>query len=393
MAEEKKKIDLKARLGKGAPTPTPPPAGTSAPAAVPSAPGAPPPGISGPGLPVPPGVPVGPAPFDPTNPLAAVAAARPMSVAAPAQSQRIEVDEMAVQQAAGRARKTGFIIAFIALLLGIGAGFVGGQAKEAGDGRTQARGDAADLKKSVDAAKLKIDDMATKLEAGEKLLADKTQKQFPKDLANQLGGINVDFSGELLAGRRFSGFSKDTSKLLFDFVTSVSALNDHKTAIKNLLTKLEKPITEQFAASASGAHSIQYVALFGGTSGKDSAGNFTGNLAALNPPLSFTGDAPTLPPDIKANFSGQNVSVPKYKGGNLNDPSAVYITPGSFEAVCPSDTKSVVAQLGIKLHDLIMEIRGEGKPVGEIVQDVKLGIDEQADLLSKGLEKTAAGTK
>jgi hypothetical protein len=353
------------------------------------------PGASGPGLPVPPGVPIGPAPtLDPTNPLAAVAAPRAMhSHAVPQHAQRIEVDEMAVQQVAAKGRRNAVIIAMLALVAGVGAGFIAGQAKEAGDGRTQARGDAKDLKDSVDAAKVKIEDMATKLEGGVKMLQAKEGRAFPKDLANQLGGINVDFDGSKLAGRRFSGFPKDTSEGLFTFVTNVTALNEHKTAVKNLLTKLEKPITEQIAAASSGSHSIQYVVLLGGVSAKDSAGNYTANIAPLIPSLSFTGDAPNMPNDIKANFSGQNVGVTKYKGGAISEPSAIYVTPGSFDAVCPSDTKSATAQLAIKLGDLILEIRGEGKPAGDIVADTKPGLLEQADTLSKGLEKVANGGK
>src|SRR5207245_11624718 len=91
MAEEKKpKIDLKARLGKGAGGATPPPpvagipvpavpsAGASATAGEASPTGSP----GGGGLPVPPGIPVGPPPafgkmpgaaIDPSNPLAAAA--------------------------------------------------------------------------------------------------------------------------------------------------------------------------------------------------------------------------------------------------------------------------------------------------------------------------------
>jgi hypothetical protein len=384
MAEEKKKIDLKARLGKGAaPTPTPAPVvgASQIPAAVAR------PAV---GVPVPPGVPIGSPALDPSNPLAAVVTARPMSVAP--QAQRIEVDEMAVQQAAAGARKTGMVFAFVALLAGVGAGFVGGQAKEAGDGRTQAKNDARELKTAVDAARGKIDDMAQKVEAGAKLLtAPPKERQFPKELANQLGGITPAFDGSLLAQRRFSGFSKDVSKQLFDYVTSVTALNEHKTAIKNLLTKLEKPIGEQLAAGASGQHSIQYVALLGGSSGKDDAGNWVANIGQLVPPLTFTGNFPTVPPDIKANFAGQNVGVPKFKGGNLGDPAAIYISPVSFDAVCPSETKSVIAQLGLKLGDLINEIRGEKAPAGEIVQDAKPGLLEQADVLSKGLDAIANG--
>ncbi len=384
MAEEKKpKIDLKARLGKAAPTPTPAPVG-SAPAAVASQAAVPPPGVSGPGLPVPPGVPVGAPAIDPSNPLAAVVAPRPMA-AAPAQAQRIEVDEMAVQQAAAKARKTGMIFAAVALVIGAGVGFVGGQAKETGAGRDQARSDAKELKTSVDGAKTKIEDMAAKLETGAKQLTAKEGKAFPKDLANQLGAINVDFDGTKLAGRRFSGFKPETSGQLFDFVTNVSALNQHKTAVKNLLTKLEKPITEQITAASSGQHAIQYVVLLGGVSGKDPGGNYVANIAALNPPLSFTGENPPIPNDIKANFAGQNVGVTKYKGGAISEPSAMYVTPGSFDAVCPSETKSAIAQLAIKLGDLINEIRGEPK-TDENEAYRKPGLLEQADTLSKGLD-------
>ena len=103
MAEEKKpRIDLKARLGKGGGA-TPPPAGVGGipapmPAPTPGVPAAMPapsssqnPRIGGGGLPVPPGIPVGPPPaytgpaLDPSNPLAAVAH-RPQS-ARPAQAQ------------------------------------------------------------------------------------------------------------------------------------------------------------------------------------------------------------------------------------------------------------------------------------------------------------------
>ncbi|HSQ61940.1 MAG TPA: hypothetical protein VLM85_01945 [Polyangiaceae bacterium] len=395
MAEEKKpKIDLKARLGKsavGGATPTPPPVGnaptSSGNVAAPSSPVM---GASGPRLPVP-GVPVGPAPaLDPNNPLSAIVAPRsvmPASVAP--QHQRIEVDEMAIQQATGKARKTGLVFAGVALVLGIGAGFVGGQAKEAGDGRAQAKRDAQELKDGVDAAKTKIGDLADKLEAGAKQLSAKEGKAYPKDLANQLGGINVDFDGSKLAGRRFSGFPQDTSAQLFEFVTAVQSLNDHKTAVKNLLTKLEKPITAQFEASAKGEHTIQYVVLLGGPTGKDQAGNYIANIATLSPAITFTGDSPQMPAEIKASFAGQNVGAPKFKGGALNDPSAIYVTPGSFDSVCPTETRSLTAQLGVKLGDLIQEIRGAAKTPGEMEVDVKPGLLERADILSKGLEKVA----
>ena len=115
-------------------------------------------------------------------------------------------------------------------------------------------------------------------------------------------------------------------------------------------------------------------------------------IAQLVPVLSFSGDAPAIPNDIKANFAGQNVGVTKYKGGAINEPSAIYVFPPSFDAVCPSETKSAIAQLAIKLGDLINEIRGEPK-TEENEAYRKPGLLEQADTLSKGLEKVGNGGK
>lgn len=413
MADEKKpKIDLKARLGKGAGAATPPPAGVAPSSGMPmpatsSAPGPspfmtppaassgglPPPNV---GLPVPPGVPVGAPPFDPSNPLAAAMAPQRQSLSPqPAQPQRIEIDEMAIVEATKKTKRTGFVFAAIALVMGVGVGFVGGQAQEAGSNRTRARQDAGDLKKDVDAADVKLEDLAKKLEAGRDMIAPKDPKApraFPKDLAKQLAELNVDFDGGKLAGRRFSGFPQDTSTALFDFVTSVQALNDHKGAIKNLLTKLEKPLTEQLAAATAGTVAVQYMVLVGGPTGTDPNGNFYGILSPIIPPVVISKDKIEIPAELKGSVSGQGVGVSKYTGGDLKKPAALYLSPGSIEASFPSDTKSAAAQLGIKLSDLIHELRGdEVVKDSDTVQDTKAGLIERGEKLSKGLEKVATG--
>src|SRR5262245_11572072 len=141
MADEKKpKIDLKARLGKaavGGATP-PAPGGIPVPATTPIPTAAAPTGAGGGnagaiptpatpkavGLPVPPGIPVGPPPafqspglnLDPSNPLAAAVAQpakKPSRPAPPPQPQRIEVDELTVQEARKGARKQGLIAGVI----------------------------------------------------------------------------------------------------------------------------------------------------------------------------------------------------------------------------------------------------------------------------------------
>ena len=367
----------------------PGPHGMAPPAA--SSGGLPPPNV---GIPVPPGVPIGAPPLDPSNPLAAAMAPQRQSLA-PAQPQRIEVDEMGLQEATRKTRRTGLVFAFIALLMGVGGGFIGGQAQEAGSNRARAKQDAGDLKKDVDAAQGKLEDLAKKLEAGRDMLAPKDPKAaraFPKELSKQLAEVNVDFDGGKLAGRRFSGFPQDTSSALFDFVTSVQALNDHKTAVKNLLTKLEKPLTEQIAASTAGTVTVQFMVLVGGPTGRDPSNNYYGILSPIIPPIVVSKEKIEIPAELKGNVSGQGVGVSKYTGGDLKNPAALYLAPGSIEASFPSDTKSAAAQLGIKLSDLIHELRGDEAPKDDqMVSETKAGLIERGTKLSKGLEKVATG--
>lgn len=269
MAEDKKpKIDLKSRLqkmgGPGAPTPPPPfasapPSSPSqappAPIPVPSRP-APMPGapIAPPSVPPPSGMPrppssVRPANLDPNNPLAAVAGYRPQqSAPAPAMAaQRIEVDELAVQQARSGARKQGFIGGVIlAVVVGLVA-YMAGTAQQVGADRKKSTQDAHDLAGNLTKAKATLDDLKGKLTDGGKILLG--DHKYPADLGKQLSGIVVDFSGDKLFGRRFSGVPADTLRDLMDFMTRVQALNNKKDLVVSLLssTKLKDAITQDLA--------------------------------------------------------------------------------------------------------------------------------------------------
>jgi hypothetical protein len=400
MADEKKpKIDLKARLKKDA-TSAPPPTGAadvSSGAVVPPAVASSAPGMSGPGIPVPPGIPIGGpahAALDPTNPLAV--AAGTAAPKPPVAAQRIEVDETEVREAASKARRTGLVIGlFIALLFGAG-GFAVGDASATSANRALAKNDAADLKKNIDAAKGKLEEIAKALEEGQKQLAAKPgERKFPAELANQLGGMKVDFDGSQLAFRHFSGFPKETVSGLTDFITGVQAMEDNKTAVKNIITKLasNKAFIEQFNAPAGSGGQAEYVVLFGGPTGKDPKGNHVALLARLAAPIPLApggGPAGDLPKEYTATnpvTGSGNVSAPAYTKGDLSQVSAMYVVPKTFDAVCPPETKSAAGQLSVKLQDLITQIRGEGKPAGDMVQDTKPGLIERAETLSKSLEK------
>jgi hypothetical protein len=409
MAEEKKpKIDLKARLGKGAGTPPPPVAGIPVPGAVPAAgggggmPQSSPHaggGGGGGGLPVPPGIPVGPPPafgkaagpaLDPSNPLAVAAtpyrapqaqSARP---AAPPQPQRIEVDEMAVQEARKGARKQGLVAGLVAAVVLGAIGYIAGGAIETNKGRQRSVADAKALAADVGKSKEQLKSIADKVEAGKNSLLK--EKKFPADLAKELSSINVDFDGTKLAGVRFSGFPQDTTSGLIEYITLVQTMNDRKGAITGLLQRLQKPITEQLTAGQK--TTINYVVFFGK---QDPSRNPFALLAPLTKPIeAANAGAIQLPAEFTATdpVSRANISAPKYTKGDLDKPSAVYVLQKSIDAACPSETSGAIAQLGSQLAKVITDIRGEAGAAGsEMVQEGKVGLLERAEKLMTGLNK------
>ncbi|MDB4936092.1 MAG: hypothetical protein JWP87_3064 [Labilithrix sp.] len=410
MAEEKKpKIDLKARLGKGAGGATPPPptagipvpavpaaSGSSGGAGMSSVPQSSPSGGSG-GLPMPPGIPVGPPPafgqafgkgsaaLDPSNPLAAAATPyRAPTPPPPPQPQRIEVDEMAVQEARKGARKQGLIAGLVAAVVLGAIGFIAGGATETNKGRQKSVGDAKSLGADVAKSRDQLKTIADKVEAGKNsLLKD---KKFPDGLAKELGGINVDFDGNKLAGVRFSGFPQETTSTLIEYITQVQTLNDRKTAIIGLLQRLQKPITEQLTAGQK--TNINYVVLFGK---QDPSRNPFALLAPLTKPIEAANPtAIALPAEFTATdpLTRQNITAPKYTTGNLDKPSAVYVLPKSLEAACPSETAGSIAQLGSQLSRVLTDIRGEqAAPGGDVVTESKPGLIDRAEKLVTSLNR------
>jgi hypothetical protein len=324
--------------------------------------------------------------LDPSHPLAAVAAPyRPQSIAPP-QATRIEVDELAVKQASRSAVKKGFVIGLVlAIILG-GVGYVAGGAAEQGNGRAKAKADAVELSASVAKAKASLKAIGDKMEAGSKsLLVD---RQFPDGLASDLGGINVDFDGTQLAGRRFSGFPQEATHNLVEFITAVQSVNDRKLVVIGLLSRLKEPIKAQLAVPP-GQQRVSYVLAVD----KDPSGNVAGFLSPLTKPIDVTAQNIKLDATFTfANPGGSgNTSLPRYTGGDIaTKPAAIYVVPKTFETVCPSAKAGQITQLGAQIGEFLRTIRGEGQGgagADDVVQDSKPGLLERADKLMDQLNK------
>lgn len=290
---------------------------------------------------------------------------------------------MGIQQASKAAMKKGLAAGLVAAMFVGAIGYFAGGSVEMGKGRQKSVGDAKSLSEDVAASSKQLQAIADKVEAGRKSLL--VEKKFPDSLAKDLGGMNVDFDGKKLAGVRFSGFPSDTTAGLIEYITQVQTLNDRRTAIIGLLSRLQKPITEQLSAGQK--TKIQYAVFFGT---QDPSKNPFAMLAPLTQPIEAASPtAITLPAEFVAvdPTTRQNIKAPKYTTGGLDKPSAVYVLPKSFEAACPSETAGAIAQLGSQLSRVLTDIRGEqAAPGGDVVTESKPGLVERADKLVKGLE-------
>ncbi len=385
MADEKKpKIDLKARLGK-AQTATPPPTG-----AVPPPISVPPPPFSNRPSGAAPGIPVGPTPFtsvpplDPSNPLSAAisgAAFRTAAPQAPPQPMRIEVDDSQIKAARSSGFKTGAIVGGVAAVVFAGIGFIAGGSNALKQGRAETVSGAKVLAGQLDEATGKMKKMSDALEAG---TASLKAGKFPDTLVEELG-TNVNFGGNELAVVRVA-FPADVTTGLFDVITSVQSLNDKRIAVQSKLNQLKKPITEQLAAAAGGKRSITHAVVLGE---RDGSQNFFAQIVAMNPPLTVTPPNVSLPDDFNVSSTRGAAKLPRYKGGELSEKKvgAMYISPETFKAACPSEQAQAQAQLVSILGQIYRDLKGEKGGGGDVITEGKTGLIEKAEALSKGLKE------
>jgi hypothetical protein len=386
MPEDKKpKIDLKSRLqrmgGPGAPTPAPPAVGQSVPPggyARNATSSLPPPGL-------PRATPSGPPPLDPSNPLSALVK-QPTSgggaVASASLAQRIEVDEEAVHRARGGARKQGFVLGLVIAVGAAVVAYMGGTAQSAAAARNQSVNDAHSLAGDLVKAKDSLEQIKAKVtDGGASILG---QRKFPADLAQALSGMNVDFGGDKLFGRRFSGVPADTTRNLFDFIARVQSLNDKRELVVALLTRLQKPITQELARPP-GQLPLAYVVVVD----KDSPGGGA-RIAQLVTPIAPE-DKNGVPNELLfANPLGSgNVKLPRLSSDKIpRDGAAIPVVPTSYDKVCPAKEKGQIAQLLSSMNSLVDDIQGQkGSDSAEMVSDSKPGLSELAARLADQLNK------
>jgi hypothetical protein len=324
-----------------------------------------------------------PAPaLDPSNPLSALVKPS-VAQAAPGVghgAQRIEMDEEVVHRARGGARKQGLVVGLVVAVGAAAVAYMAGSASSATAARNQSINDAHGLAADLLKAKASLDQLKSKVsDGGGSIVAN---RKFPTDLAQALAGMNVDFAGDKLAGRRFSGVPAETTHQLFDFIVRVQALNDKKDLVVALLTKLQKPITEELSRGP-GQLPLSYVVVV-----DKEVSNEGARITPLVTPLQPGAGAPPAEMLFTNPIGSGNVKLPRLTSDRIPPTGAVIpVVPTSYEKVCPSKEKGQIAQLMSSMNSLVDDIQGQAAAQSDIVQDSKPGLSEVAGRLAEQLNK------
>jgi hypothetical protein len=410
MAEKKTKIDLKQRLAKGQPGPSPNgpspmtpgygrDPGATSPGVVPAPvlPGSndirPPVGIPAPvlpttsiagGVPAPPFVPAPPGappsadpsnpfdvakPFEQPNPFATGETRRP----ARPQEIKIEVGAEAVE-AAKAMRKfiavAGAAGAVAGILIGAGLGQGYANSKR----ESNAIEGAVMLAQEVDAANAKVDQLNAKI--GEAVKEMKARK-FPENFVKDLGGISVPFDGSKLVGRGVGSYDRRTLNLLFQYVADVQALTSRKEALQGLFGSQKQAIKsalEQGEKPQIG-HTVLIIR---------SAKGPVASLAPLSQPFALGGDWPKA---LSMNnlVTREKQDIARYETGDIYSTAdrrfGIPVEPESVAAAFPNDISARVLSELAKTSQLL-----NGEPGGD-GGEASAGVIKNGKELSKALRE------
>ena len=349
---DRKKIDLKARLGKktvsSAGPSIPPPVGIPKPAGIPV------PASFGP-----PSQPARPR-IDASDPYAAIAADQAPVRDRP-QAIKVEMSQEVVDaQKRGKAKIMALALATAVVGGAIGVAIGGGM--ERGKRQDTALSGAADLTKEVDAANAEIEKLADVLKRAKAQLAD---NKYPEKEVSELGGINIPFDGANLTGKGIGLFKRDTVTLLLSFASGateanekkdrlVAVLSGSKKGIEDFLSQQTNPKVRWSLFVANGPHgpwaTMQLVPEPFLASSKDKVKDKDGSEKAYSWPEKF-----------KIKEGDRTFDLERYTRGEPmgSEPKIIPVDPSSHGAVCPDP---VLVRLRSEIGELEDTLRGDKTP-------------------------------
>jgi len=368
MADDKKpKIDLKARLGKktvttsGGPS-IPPPVGIPKPAV---------PGLSS--------RPSQPAPrVDASDPYASISS----DVATKKEPQAIKVEMSAEVVAAQRKGKLKVVALMIAAALVAGLlGFTLGDRTRANAGAYAAVAGAQELVKEVDAANIKVRELADVLK---EMLNQLRDNKYPEAEVAKLGEINIPFEGANLMGKGIGRYKAKTVTLLIQFASAAQEANDAKEKLQLMMGYSKKPIKgvlEQMNEATRKVHWTLFVV--NGPHGPwASMQPLTEKQQFLVTKKKDGDKAYDWPDKFKIKDGNREVELKRFKEGKCmdSDPMIIPVDPTSQSLVCSANP---LKDMGVEVARLQKVLAGDNSIPGQ----EKQGLIDLGDLVVEELKK------
>lgn len=351
MAEQKPKIDLKARLGKKTVSHKPGAASIPPPVGIPKPPGL---GVAGPGFASRPSAPA-PRRIDASDPYSAIEASMAPVRAEPT-AIKVEMSEEVVR-AQRRGKSKIMALAAVTALVGGFVGFATGSGVERGKGVDAALTGAQDLVKELDTAGAQAESLADVLKSAKEKLSS---QKFPDEEVAKLGAINIPFEGTNLTGKGIGRFPPTLVKQLIDYAGGAQKANENKESLQAVLSGSKKAILEFLEADTK--PKVRWSVFVT----QSPAGQ---PWAAMQPlPEAFMakgekgsdGKEKPWPEEFKLKPPGSNetVTLKRYTGGEPAGapPKLIPVDPSTQSLVCPAD---VVIRLRREINDLEDELRGD----------------------------------
>ncbi len=394
---KKPKIDLKARLGKSTPSmPGATPSTVGAPPGMPAAPGsldglAPRPSVPGPppslsiappvGIAPPPGlvpqVSLAPGlvsnPFAPKPAPSAAPPPKPAPVSAEQQTIKVELGEE-IHEERRKANKRAIVFAAIAMVAGVGIGWVAGGSKEKSTRADLAVQGAKALEVEVSDATKKIEELTPMLkEIDDGLKA----KKYPSAVVGKLSSFAVPFNAASIDGKGAGNMPGKIQKQLFSFVKKCEELEEKKNALKNVVGGIQKNLETAWAEEQKPLFKL-------GVSFRTSSGNMIAEMVRFKDPWetassSWPKDPKVFVPVMKeGRRAEEEKGAARWEKGDLTGSSPIVI-PLEPSSVAGFTDERVVLQLIKATSEVKSLITGGGMP-GQ----------ETAGLLQEGEQLAAA---
>lgn len=359
--KKKRKIDLKSRLSSvraaGSMASRPSSSGGSDPLSFPPPPvgSVPPPRVLSSGG----GLPTASSPFAPER----------VEVKPTAQQQTIKVEmgEEVVKERKKAGKRT-VLVALLTAVIGIGAGFVIGGAKERGTQRTQVVNNAKALSDEIEVSNKKMLELSDVLRKG---VESFTQDEFPEDLPKQLAQLNVPFGPENFDGKGVGALPAADLKMLIQYTSGVKELNDLKDGLRKQLSG-KKDAIEKLLVDKS-KPKVEFSVLFSKKARKKET-DFFAELVTNKEPWEVNAEEKPEKWTVVRIVGGKpkDVDVVRYSDGDIVDKSMPAI-PLTHDSVARFSSQRAVLQLQSKITEIKILIDGSDVRGSEKPSLIKLG--------------------